>query len=75
MKLATTISSERGKEIVKTANEYLLFDLTVNKKTIGQVELYLFNDIGDRNCTDNEWILKYRPHPAEDWNIIAQDNT
>lgn len=75
MKLATIITSERGKEMVKTANEYLLFDLTVNKQSIGQVELYLYYDTKDHKCAENEWLLKYRPHPDDDWSIVAQGNS
>jgi len=40
MILATTIQSERGKEIIKTANEFIKCDFTLNKKNIASVNLF-----------------------------------
>ena len=44
MKLATNIQAEKGKEIIKTANEYIFQEFTVNKIPVGQIELYYFDD-------------------------------
>ena len=76
MILATTIQSEKGKEIIKTANEYIFQEFTVKKESIGQIELYYFNDSVDdpKNCNAGEWLLKYRKDDNEDWDIIAQGN-
>jgi hypothetical protein len=71
MKLATHIQAEKGKEIVKTANEFIYQRFTVNKETIGEIELNLFNDT---DCTDDEWLLKYRRHEDDDWTILTQGN-
>lgn len=78
MKLFTTITSERGKPITKSGNEFILMDLTVNRQVIGQVELYYYNDTEtDKKMTDDEWVLKFRTGDSEDdndWDIIAQGN-
>jgi len=82
MKLYTTIQSEKGKIEHKSGNEFILFDLTVNREVIGQIELYYINDIKnskgtDYECDEDEWLLKFRQGDDEDndWNIIAQGNT
>jgi len=83
MKLCTTIESEKGKEIKKTANEYIFQQFTVNKIPVGEIELYYFDDSKDdpENCKEGEWLIKYRPvlegqeeEDKADWNIIAQGN-
>ena len=86
MILSSTTTTERGKPAQKTANEYITIDLTVNRQTIGQVELYYYNDSKERTYIEeginsDEWLLKWRPavnrkiDEAEDWQIIDQDNT
>lgn len=45
MILATKIQSEKGKEIIKTANEFIFQEFTVKKEPIGQIELYYFDDL------------------------------
>jgi hypothetical protein len=75
MILATTIQSEKGKEIIKTANEYIFQEFTVKKQSIGQIELYFFNDtMNGKLKGEDEWLLKYRKDDNEDWDIIAQGN-
>jgi hypothetical protein len=83
MILATKIQSEKGKEITKTANEFIFQEITVKKQKVGEIELYYFNDSVDdpKNCKAGEWLLKYRPaHNGQeeedkpDWDIIAQGN-
>ena len=77
MILATKIQSEKGKEIIKTANEFIFQEFTVKKEPIGQIELYYFNDPQDYNneqFTVGEWLLKYRRDDESDWDIIAQGN-
>lgn len=44
MILATKIQSEKGKEITKTANEFIFMELTVKKQKVGEIELYYFDD-------------------------------
>ena len=73
MKLCATLISERGKDVTKTGNEYLILDLTVNRKSIGQVELY-YSDDRKHKVPNDEWILQYRPHEDDDWQMIAQGN-
>lgn len=86
MILSSQITSERGKTLQKTGNEYILVDLSVNRQIIGQIELYYYNDSKERTYAENgitsdEWLLKWRPafygqiDEGEDWQIIAQDNT
>lgn len=78
MHLFLEATSERGKATTKSANEYLCMDLTVNRKPIGQVELYYYNDTKSPKMTADEWILKYRTGDSEhdnDWQIIAQGDT
>jgi len=70
MILATKIQSEKGKEIIKTANEFIFQEFTVKKEPIGQIELYYYNDSKD----NGEWLLKYRRDDDQDWDIIAQGN-
>ena len=84
MILSTTIQSERGKEILKTSNEFIFFDLKVKKQRVGQIELYYFNDSVEdsQNCNEGEWLVKFKPAVSnnddeqneEDWDIIAQGN-
>ena len=85
MILSTTIESEKGKELLKTANEFIFFDLKVKKERVGQIELYYFNDSVDdpKNCNEGEWLVKFRPAVSNDdeeqeeeseWDIIAQGN-
>ncbi len=74
MKLHATIFSEKGKELEKTGNEFITFDLTVNREPIGEIELYIFDDMAFGNDTD-EWLLKYRKDVDSDWEIIAQGNS
>lgn len=53
MILATKIQSEKGKEITKTANEFIFQEFTVKKQKIGEIELYYFNDSNHKNnCED-----------------------
>jgi hypothetical protein len=82
MLLATKIQSEKGKEIIKTANEFIFQEFTVKKQKIGEIELYYFNDTeNDKTMEAGEWLIKYRPayngqeeEDKEDWDIIAQGN-
>ena len=78
MILATKIQSEKGKEIIKTANEFIFQEFTVKKQPIGQIELYYFED---KDCEKVEWLVKFRrtykgqeEEDKEDWDIIAQGN-
>jgi len=73
MNLATQVISERGKAVQKTGNEYLIFDLTVNRESIGQVELY-YNDDRKYHTTHDEWVLSYKPDGADEWEIVTQGN-
>lgn len=76
MILATKIQSEKGKDILKTANEFIFMELTVKKQKVGEIELYYFNDSVDdpKNCNEGEWLVKYRRDDQSDWDIIAQGN-
>ena len=83
MILATKIQSERGKTVLKTANEFIFQEITVKKQVVGEIELYYFNDSVDdpKNCNEGEWLIKFRrTHEGQeeedkpDWNIIAQGN-
>lgn len=78
MILATTIESEKGKTLQKTANEFIFQEFTVRKHPIGQIELYYFED---KDCEEGEWLIKFRPiafggedQEDIDWQIIAQGN-
>ena len=82
MKLATHIIAEKGKELIKTANQYINIELTVHKQVIGSIELYLNADterIGDDyyESETDEWVLKWydeRNRTDLDPEIIAQGN-
>ena len=50
MILATKIQSEKGKEIIKTANEFIFMELTVKKQKVGEIELYYFDDSVKSYC-------------------------
>jgi hypothetical protein len=67
MKLCAKIASERGKQEIKTGNEYIIIDLTVNRENVGQVELHMY--------PDEEWILKYQKNTHTDSIIVAQGHT
>ena len=58
MILASSITSEKGKELVKTANDYINIEFTVHRQKIGAIELYLNHDTED-GCATDEWVLKY----------------
>ena len=84
MILATKITADyKGKEITKTANEFIFMELTVKKQKVGEIELYYFDDVndGEKIYNEGEWLVKYRPaHNGQeeedkaDWDIIAQGN-
>jgi len=59
MNLATTITTERGKPLLKTANNYINIQLTVHKQVIGSIELYLNADSARYGDTHDEWILNW----------------
>lgn len=45
MILATKLNADyKGKDIIKTANEFIYQEFTVKKIPVGQVELYYFDD-------------------------------
>jgi hypothetical protein len=44
MILATTISAERGKEITKTANEWIKVDITAQRRKVGQLDISIDNE-------------------------------
>ncbi len=73
MKLYATTTSERGKTVEKTANEYINIDFTVHRQPIGSIELYLIQDTATGDETD-EWLLKYYKDEDSDPDIIAQGN-
>ena len=77
MKLYATTTSERASK-GQGGNQYLIIDLTVQDadKNIssGQIEIYYSNDHKKHGTDLNEWIIQYRPHEDDDWNIIAQGN-
>lgn len=77
MKLYLEATSERGKAITKSSNDYINMDLTVHRQSVGQIELYLNHDTEDGECTEDEWLIKYYRNPEnedEDPIIIAQGN-
>lgn len=77
MKLHLTAQSERGKEATKSANDFIIIDLTVHRQVVGQIELYLNHDSEKDGYDNDEWLIKYKRNPdseEEDWNIIAQGN-
>lgn len=59
MKLATHITAEKGKELVKTANNYINIKLTVHKQVIGSIELYLNADSSKYGDEQDEWVLNW----------------
>lgn len=63
MKLHATLIGERGKEVSKTANEFLTVEYSVNRVPVGEIELYLYDDEESYEADDNEWLLKYRATP------------
>lgn len=79
MKLATHITAEKGKELVKTANQYINIELTVYKQVIGSIELYLNADSSKYGDEHDEWVLNwYKGKETAEYSdnpeIIAQGN-
>jgi hypothetical protein len=77
MRLFTYANSERGKATEKSGNDSIIVTFTVDRKVIGEVELYLNHDIENHGDEEDEWVLYYRrPHgDHEDADIIAQGHT
>ncbi len=77
MKLYSLISSERGKTIPKSGNDYIFFELYVGHDQIAQIELrYMSDSKKHYGITCDEWILQYRRVGGieKEWNILDQDN-
>ncbi len=79
MKLYLTATSERGKPVTKSGNEYFCIKLTVqNGKNreypIGEIILDYKDDVKDHGTNQNEWVLSYLAHTKYDPEIIDQGN-
>lgn len=83
MKLSTETQSEKGKSVIKTANESIRTIFSVHREIIGEIELYLHNDTmdgKDKDYDEDEWILYHRNASngvidyEQDPTIIAQGN-
>lgn len=67
MKIKSTTTKEKigGDESICT-------EFSVGKKTVGQIELFLY---ADEDCEEREWLLKFKRGGDEedgDWEILAQ---
>lgn len=73
MILYATLTSERASKS-QGGNEYVIAHFSVNRKVVGMVELYLYDDDKQHGCNENEWLLKWRKGGDEDgdWDILAQ---
>lgn len=65
MKLYATVTSERATK-GQGGNKYIFSVFSVDRVTVGQVELELLKD--------GEWLLKFRAHDNKDWEILRQGN-
>jgi len=80
VKLYLEAQSERNSRSAKKGgNEFVFIELMVKNRKVGEIELYLFNDIEQyraEGCEEDEWLIKHRRgvHEDEDWNIIDQGN-
>lgn len=89
MKLCATITGDdKGKEVRKTANEYLTIQLYVQdgadkENFVGEIELQYRDDVKEFGGPDskeefkpdmNEWLILYRPRIDEytDWQDVYQ---
>lgn len=75
MILSSTTTTERGKPVQKTANDFINVDLTVHRVKIGSIELYLNHDI-EKGADCDEWTLSWRKDDDDNIDpvIIAQGN-
>ena len=73
-KLYAEITSDKGNRTVsKGGNEFINVQFKVKNKVVGNVELYIFNDMED-GCDDDEYLLKFYRNDDEDPFIISQGN-
>jgi hypothetical protein len=61
MKLATIIQTERGKELIKTANERIEITLTVDKKPRYFIALYANDTFVIEHIDTNKELYRYEP--------------
>lgn len=73
MKLYANITSERASK-KHGGNEFVFVDFTAGDKdnSVGQIELYLFDDDEKYGDEENEWLLKWRKNEDCDWDILTQ---
>lgn len=68
------IKTKIEKGAYENGEEYTSVAFSINGMHIGEVELYLFNDVKRHKSTENEWTLQHRvgDDGDSDWNIIDQ---